>query len=130
MAMSRLIPTCRNVSHLFLTEIRRLDHTYHPVLAFSLQLRGLHICEERLCLIPLFILYMLSDLHHLLDSVRLQQIVIVEMIEQNVDPLGHVINLRLECGWCHGPDASHLRRQEVNDRLCSGRYVRAIASGI
>lgn len=68
-------------------------------------------------------MYVVRNLHHLLDCVRLQQIVIVEMIKQNVNSLGHVINLRLE-GWgCHGLDSRDLGRQEIYNGLCSGRDV-------
>lgn len=81
--------------------------TYHPVRALSVKLSRLHLGESGLRLVPLLLRYELRDLHHLLDGVWLEQIFIVEVVEEDVDPLVHVINLGLERLRGDGSDASY-----------------------
>lgn len=83
-----------------------------------LQLRTLHLRKPCLRLIPFLARHQLRNLHHLLHRVRLEQILVVEVVEKNVDALVHVFHLRLESLWRHGLDAGNLWSEQVNNRLC------------
>ena len=58
--------------------------------------------------LPLLVTHTFTDRHHLLYRLWLQQIVVIQVIEENVDPLFNIIDLRLEClrsdglNMCHG----------------------------
>jgi hypothetical protein len=53
---------------------------------------------------------MLRDVDHLLDCIGLEQVIVVEMVKQDVNPLVHVFHLRLEGLRSNSRDAGNLRR--------------------
>lgn len=83
--------------------------TYHPKGTLSIKFGALHLCEKSLSTIPFLARHGTADLHHLADSVGLQQLLVVKVVEQDVNALVHVVNLGLEGLWCHSLDAGDFR---------------------
>lgn len=118
----RLIPTCKKESYsLAQKKIPESQSdpwvTYHPIGPFR-GLGGGNFRKERLRLIPLLVVHVLGHLHHLLHRVGLQQVLIVEVVEEEVDALLHVLDLGLEALRRHGFDACDFGGEKVDDGLC------------
>lgn len=64
-----------------------------------------------------------SQVRHVLNGVRLEQVLVVEVIKEDVQAALGVINLCLECRRGPGLDALHVRRQNLEDGLCVCRNV-------
>lgn len=65
-------------------------------------------------------LYGARQLHHIRHGVRLEQVVVVEMVEQDVQTTVCVFDLRSERAWCTTLDALHVRRQDLVNGRCVG----------
>ena len=104
--------------------------TYHPQGSLSIKFSALHLCEQRLRTIPLLARHGLTNLDHLAHSIRLEEFFVVQVVEQDVDTLVHVVDLWLEGLWCHGLDAGNFRREQVNDRLSIGGDVRSVTTRV
>lgn len=61
----------------------------------ALQLSRLHLGESAHGTIPLSALDSIANLHHLPDCLLRQQILIVKVVEKNIEPLLHVVDLWL-----------------------------------
>jgi hypothetical protein len=104
--------------------------TYHPQCSLSIKLSALHLREQRLRTIPLLASDRTTDLDHLANSIRLQQLFVVKVVKQDVDAFVHVVNLGLESLWCYGLDAGNFGREQVNDGLSIGGNVRSVTTRV
>lgn len=71
--------------------------------------------------------YSLSQLYHLLDSVWLKEVFVVEMIEQDVQPFLGIVDLGFERRRCFRFHSLHVLIENFVDWLSVDRYVRSIA---
>ena len=97
--------------------------TYHPVRALAFELRLLHFIETRLRLFKVLLLDVLGNLYHLLHGIGLKKILVVEMVEQDVDALFHVVDLGLEILRCHSLDTRDGRCEQIDNWLCASGNV-------
>lgn len=98
--------------------------------SLALKLRRLHLRERSHSTLPLSALNQATDAHHLPHGLLAQQIIIVKMVKQNINPLLHVVHLRLELRRSNRLDAVDFGHEEVNDGLSIGRDVTAITTGM
>lgn len=95
-----------------------------------LHLRLLHLHKHRIRPIPLLPTNSLAQLHHLLHRIRPQQILVIQVVEENVDSLFHIVDLGFEGLRGDGFDAGDFWGEQVDDGLGVCGDVRAVASGI
>jgi len=108
--MSRLTPTYNHK----LAKIRQYSFcrsTYHPIPTLSRQLRGLHLTKQTRRSLPVFTRDSLADPDHLLNSALAKQILVVQVVEQDIETLLHVINLRFVLLRRYGLDPRDFWRQ-------------------
>lgn len=102
--------------------------TNHPVAPFIVFVRH-QISEECDCLIILPGLDVSSQLVHRLDCIGLEQILIVQVIKQNVQPFLRVCDMRLEVRWRFGFHALHVSVENFVDGTRRLWNVGPITSG-
>ena len=68
----------------------------------------------------------MRQLHHVGDGVRLEQVLVVEMVEKNAQPTFSIINLCLERGWRTALDTLHVPRKNFENGHSICRDVLAI----
>jgi hypothetical protein len=109
--MRRFTPTYRRLSKWAHGTRRAL---YHPIPAFISLIRH-YFYVYGLCLLEVFRLYGLCKLHHTLNCVRFEQVLIIEMVEKNVEPFLSVDHMGLEIGWRLGLYALHIRAEKLKN---------------
>lgn len=68
----------------------------------------------------------LCQLRHVCDGVRLEQVFVVEVVEENVQPALSVVDLCLEGRWSAAPDALHVCGEDFVDGHGVGGDVGAV----
>jgi len=96
--------------------------TNHPI-APLIRLSSHDVLEQIVCPIKLSGLNGLRQFTHFLHRIRLQQILVVQMIKQDIQPLFGVEDLRSELGRRTGFDTLHLRTENSEDWLRGRRDV-------